>query len=227
MGSTNLPCECVRGKIFSGGTIGIVPAAQTSKMMIWEPTANKVFESFDFGTQRVVQMENWPEAGLISVVTHNKMLFLVDPRVELPIAGKRLPFEKVIGCHPLAAARCVVRAEAGYTFYDFSGDWEPYLTVTRGTEYMIPKGREIILCDQTGTFTCHPEARSYSLFDQSEGYELPVICEILTLPVERELSLHGHTFPVTAGACDGQVCATADLSGAVHIWSPWTDRIAR
>jgi hypothetical protein len=122
--------------------------------------------------------------------------------------------------------KCLVRSAEGFAFFDLEAEFSlPYFMITRNTDFLMKKDRSVILCDQTGTFTVDPEARSYTLYDGSKGRELSVTGNWVNLPVEEQLSLHGHTFPVTAGSWLGNVCATGDLSGSLHIWSPWTDRV--
>jgi hypothetical protein len=85
---------------------------------------------------------------------------------------------------------------------------------------------DVILCDQGGTFRCCPEQSSWSLFDGSRGRQLNVAGDQLQLPRETEMSLHGHTFTVTAGEAAGKRCVTGDLAGYVHLWSPFTNKIS-
>jgi hypothetical protein len=111
-------------------------------------------------------------------------------------------------------------------FYDILSRWIPYFTISRNTDFAMANDAELILCDQGGTFCCNPGTASTSLFDCSKGKILTPIADYLELPTEIEMSLHGHTFPVSAGTCARGMCVTADVAGYVHLWSPHCDRIS-
>jgi hypothetical protein len=216
--------DLCNAKIFGGDKVALVTNGRTE--LVTRSIANeKNVSTFSFGSAQVIHVDDWPDLGLISACTDERTLVLLDPRLGSPVMERPLDFETVVSCSWLKWGRCVIRSSAGFAFCDLRAFWSPTFLITRNTDAVFRKGKSLVLCDQTGTFTCDPESRSYSLFDCSRGSEISVPLNWVILPVETELSLHGHVFPVTAGCLDGEVCATGDLSGAIHLWSPWRDRL--
>ena len=66
----------------------------------------------------------------------------------------------------------------------------------------------------------NPQGTSYSLFDNSQPMEMKPVANELELPRHVPMSLHGHTFPVTAGHWAGSQCVTGDAAGFINLWYP-------
>jgi hypothetical protein len=186
----------------------------------------KVISKIDIGERQIIQMDAWPESSLVSIITDDNAFVIYDTRTDLPIAANRVQSHLVVQNLALDRHKCVIRSRRGYEFYDILSEWTPYFRIDRNTDCAMTTRADMILCDQGGTFRCCPERSSWSLFDGSRGRRLNVAGDQLQLPRETEMSLHGHTFTVTAGEAAGKICVTGDQAGYVHLWSPFTTKIS-
>jgi hypothetical protein len=213
-------------KVLNRNTVAVISKKIRSKFQIITIDGWKVISKVDIGDHQIIQMDTWPKSPLVSIIMNDDAFVIYDIRANLPIAANRVRSNLVLQSLALDGHKCVIRSRGGYEFYDIISEWTPYFKIGRNTDYVMTRGAHVILCDQGGTFRCCPEQDSWSLFDGSPGRRLEVAGDELQLPRETEMSLHGHTFTVTAGEAVGTRCVTADLAGYVHLWSPFSNRIS-
>lgn len=178
-----------------------------------------------FPVREVVKYMSPPMNGfLLPVITNSNRLIFIDTRVGLCVA-EQTARETVFQLYPYYGTKYIAKTESGFYYYDIANPVSPFFSVYGRADFTMisnpdNKGPGLMLCDQSGTFFIRDHAKSYSLFDGSVVTELPHIDNSVTLPRVIPMSLHGHTFPVSAGCTLPNCCLTGDISGYVHIWSP-------
>ena len=168
---------------------------------------------------------------LLPLVTASNRVIFIDQRVRLCVAEHACSDgDTVIDLHPYYGTKYIARTESGYYYYDVANPVSPFFEVIGHADFSMisnpdNKGPGLMLCDQAGTFFIRDNGKSYSLFDSSVATEIPCVDNTVTLPQEFPLSLHGHTFPVSAGCTVRNFCVTGDTSGYVNIWSPTISKL--
>jgi hypothetical protein len=179
----------------------------------------------EIGDRRILQLCAWQASSLLGIVANDNVFIVYDTRVELPIATHPVQSDEILECLALSGRNCVFHTRNGFAFYDVLSAWRPYFTVAGNARIAMAREDELILCDQRGTFSCKADEGIVSLFDGSHGEALTAVNGRVKLPIEERLSLHGHTFTLTAADCTSSFCVTGDEAGFVHFWSPWKAKL--